>query len=331
MQKPRPINGRYNQTNIELVGCMLTNEIKIINILNAGSFGLIYIGKNIKNNQKIAIKLIKNVTIRTGKAFVKEYRIMRTLNGLECFPWANFLTQNENKLNRNVLVMQKLGPNLYDLFKFCDRKFSLKTVINIMDSQLQILETQHSKSIVHRDIKPENFCQGGADLTNFYMIDFGLSKFFKNPNGEHKPLGNNKGFVGTPRYASRNAHLGLTQSRRDDLEALGYLVLFFLNGKLPWQNIKASGKVQKHNMLYQLKNNIGMDQLCESIPTEFQLYFLHIRHLGYEQKPDYQRLRSLFLKLAHKKGITIDSRFDWDTKQKVLFYCQQNLLIKLVS
>jgi serine/threonine protein kinase len=241
---------------------------------------------------------------------------MRTLKEHISFPNVKLLSPSENKIGKYILAMEKLGPNLYEIFKLRNRKFSLKTVCMIMDSILDLANYLSMKGIVHRDIKPENFCLGGENLDRIYMIDFGLSRHFLGKEGQHKPLTNNRGFVGTPRYASKNAHLGISQSRRDDVESIGYLSLFFMTGKLPWQNIKVKDKVQKHNILHQYKNSMSIEKICEGLPYEFAQYLGYTRNLAYNQSPDYDRLRNFFKGMAKRHGLEFDHKWDWSETQK---------------
>lgn len=146
----------------------------------------------------------------------------------------------ENK--NNYMIIDLLGPNIEDLFSLCNKKFNLKTVLLLADQMLQRIEYVHSKSYIHRDIKPENFLMGLGKKTHIvHIIDFGLSKKYRDPKTlQHIPYRENKTLTGTARYASINAHLGIEQSRRDDLEAIAYMLIYLIKGYLPWQGIRVS-------------------------------------------------------------------------------------------
>jgi serine/threonine protein kinase len=135
------------------------------------------------------------------------------------------------------MIMGILGPNLMQLFEFCDKKFSIATICNIFHQILSRLEVMHSHNFVHRDMKPENICIGQGKKSNIvYLIDFGLCKRYLDPKtGEHITYRNDKGIVGTIKYLSLETHLGAEHGRRDDLEALCNIIIYFFNmGTLPW-------------------------------------------------------------------------------------------------
>ena len=209
--------------------------------------------------------------------------------------------------------MDLLGPSLEDLFNRCGRRFSLKTVLMISDQVLLRIEYIHSKSFIHRDIKPDNFLIGRGRRANvIYVIDFGLAKRYRDPKTHvHIMYRENKHLTGTPRYASINNHLGIEQSRRDDLESLGYVFMYFLRGALPWQGLRANTKKQKYQKIMEKKMATPIDLLCKGFPDEFRIYFEYCRALRFADKPDYSYLRRLFKDLALRNEINYDGEFDW--------------------
>ncbi|XP_022891989.1 casein kinase 1-like protein 2 [Olea europaea var. sylvestris] len=219
--------------------------------------------------------------------------------------------------------MDLLGPSLEDLFNFCSRKLSLKTVLMLADQMINRVEFVHSKSFLHRDIKPDNFLMGlGRRANQVYIIDFGLAKKYRDfLTHQHIPYRENKNLTGTARYASMNTHLGIEQSRRDDLDSLGYVLLYFLRGSLPWQGLKAGNKKQKYEKISEKKVSTSVEALCRGYPTEFASYFHYCRSLRFEDKPDYAYLKKIFHDLFIREGFQFDYVFDWT----ILKYQQSQL------
>eukprot|EP01084_Bolivina_argentea_P018238 33967_1 len=277
--------------------------------IGSGSFGDIYLGTNINSGEEVAIKLESVKTRHPQLAY--EYKVYRILAGGVGIPNVRWFGREGDF---NVMVMDILGPSLEDLFNFCSRKFTLKTVLMLADQLLARIEYVHTKNFIHRDLKPDNFLigLGRRKLNLIYMIDFGLAKRYRDPRTHrHIPYVEGKSLTGTARYASINTHLGIEQSRRDDLESLGYVLMYFNRGQLPWQGLKANTKKEKYNRIAEKKMSTPVEILCKHFPAEFATYLNYCRALRFDDKPDYAYLRRLFRDLFFRQGYAADYRFDW--------------------
>jgi len=212
--------------------------------------------------------------------------------------------------------MEQVGPNLEDLLLYCDGRFSLKTTILLADQMIRRIEFLHSKCLIHRDIKPDNFLMGNGKLFNLvYIIDFGLAKQYINPESrKHIPLKVFRDLTGTAKYCSINAHAGFEQSRRDDLESLGYVFIYFLRGSLPWQNIQSKTRLEKFQLIQKAKLNTPIEELCKHLPIEFLDYIRYCKRLKFQEDPDYDYLRKIFWDLFDRCNLKYDFKFDWIVK-----------------
>lgn len=215
----------------------------------------------------------------------------------------------------NILVIDLLGPSLEDLFDHCGRRFTVKTVVMVAKQMLSRVQTIHEKNLIYRDIKPDNFLIGRPNTKAqnvIHVVDFGMAKQYRDPKTkQHIPYRERKSLSGTARYMSINTHLGREQSRRDDLEALGHVFMYFLRGGLPWQGLKAATNKQKYEKIGEKKQTTAIKDLCEGFPEEFNKYLSYVRNLGFEDTPDYDYLRDLFTKALQNNGEVEDGEYDW--------------------
>lgn len=288
---------------------LVNNKYRITRRIGGGSFGEIYMGVG-PNNEKVAVKFERHGT--RCPQLRHEYKVYRELLGCHGFCQVYHFGQQDNY---NVMVMDLLGPSLEDLFNKCNRRFSLKTVLQIADQMLERVDTLHSRHLIHRDIKPANFVIGlGENAANIYCVDFGLSKRYRHPkNLQHIPHRDGRSLTGTPRYASINNHLGIEQSRRDDLESIGYVLIYFLKGSLPWQGLKAKNAQKKYRLILEKKQQVSIAQLCQGCPSQFAEFLAYTRSLKFDAKPDIPYLRKLFRDLYHAQNCgSIPKLWDWD-------------------
>ncbi|ODQ68662.1 kinase-like protein, partial [Nadsonia fulvescens var. elongata DSM 6958] len=278
--------------------------------IGEGSFGVIFEGINLLNNQQVAIKFEPRKS--EAPQLRDEYRNYKALSGSVGIPNVYYFGQEGL---HNILVIDILGPSLEDLFDWCGRKFSIKTVVMIAKQMLSRIQTIHEKSLIYRDIKPDNFLIGfpGTKTANMiHVVDFGMAKYYRDPKThQHIPYRERKSLSGTARYMSINTHLGREQSRRDDLEAMGHVFMYFLRGNLPWQGLKAATNKQKYEKIGDKKQTTQITALCEGLPEQFGQYLIYVRNLGFEENPDYDYLRRLFTQALKTVGEVEDGEYDW--------------------
>ena len=282
--------------------------------LGKGSFGKIYWGINKITGDEIAIKLEPSNTDQPQLAY--EYKIYKYLQDGFGIPKV-YECSKDNKFT--ILIMELLGDSLEKKFVKSNKKFTLLTVLMIMDQLITRLEFIHSKNLLHRDIKPDNFLVGRKNKNNIiYAIDFGLSKKYRSSRtGLHIPYRDGKSLTGTARYASINTHLGVEQSRRDDIESLGYMMVYFLKGSLPWQGMIVHDSKKKYDRIKKLKIQFKLEDLCHNLPKECIRFIQYARNMNFEDRPNYSYLRGLLRKAAKKNGLHYDSsKFDWIIKEE---------------
>lgn len=278
--------------------------------IGEGSFGVIFEGTNLLNSQQVAIKFEPRKS--DAPQLRDEYRTYKILVGCPGIPNVYYFGQEGL---HNILVIDLLGPSLEDLFDHCGRRFTIKTVVMVAKQMLSRVQTIHEKNLIYRDIKPDNFLIGrpGTKAASvIHVVDFGMAKQYRDPKTrQHIPYRERKSLSGTARYMSINTHLGREQSRRDDLEALGHVFMYFLRGGLPWQGLKAATNKQKYEKIGEKKQTTAIKDLCDGYPEEFSKYLSYVRDLGFEDTPDYDYLRDLFTQALKNTGDIEDGEYDW--------------------
>ncbi|EKF29206.1 casein kinase, putative [Trypanosoma cruzi marinkellei] len=288
---------RLRQMNIAEGRFILSQRI------GSGAFGELFQGLDIRTNSKVAVKFEKRQIAYPQLSY--ENKVYRVLHQGQCdtigIPRIHYFGVEGEY---SVLVMDLCGPSLEDLFNYCGRRFSLKTVCMLADQMLQRVEFLHGKGFIHRDLKPENFVFGiGRRGHVLHLIDFGLSKLYWNKRKQlHIPFCEGKTLTGTARYCSTWTHRGFEQSRRDDLESIGFIIIYFLLGSLPWQGIMVRDAQQKTARIGEKKLDTSLEILCAGLPAEILQYCLYCRELRFTDAPDYNHLRELFLTLAKRIG-----------------------------
>jgi casein kinase 1 len=278
--------------------------------IGEGSFGVLFEGTNLLNNQQVAIKFEPRKT--DAPQLRDEYRTYKILVGSVGVPAVYYFGQEGL---HNILVIDLLGPSLEDLFDWCGRHFTLKTTVMVAKQMISRVQTIHEKSLIYRDIKPDNFLIGKPNTRTanlIYIIDFGMAKQYRDPKTKvHIPYRERKSLSGTARYMSINTHLGREQSRRDDLEALGHVFMYFLRGSLPWQGLKAATNKQKYEKIGEKKQSTPIKELCAGFPEPIEQYLTYVRGLAFDATPDYDMLRDLFTQALKSTGEVEDGEYDW--------------------
>ena len=291
------------------IGETVFNKYKLLKKIGQGAFGSIYEAKSTKNNDLFAVKL---EDMKQGQYILEEESLLLShLNcprvpKIECFGYS---------CSYIILVMELLGKSLDKIFNENNLKIlSIRCVCNIAYQLISILELIHNRDIIHRDLKPSNIAIGGEGKNKFiYLLDFGLSIKYRCPETKkHFPFVKNKKLIGNARYSSINALEGGTQSRRDDLESLGYLLIYLLKGKLPWQGNVSHSNDDKYYKIKKIKKETTPEKLCEGLPQQLEEYIKYTQNLEYEEKPNYNYLKNLFLIILDKNNFIFDYFYDWD-------------------
>jgi serine/threonine protein kinase len=291
-----------------------TNKYLLLKEIGAGAFGYVYLTEDINNNRKVAAKIEKKSNSSRIEIEYKIYIYLKSKKFNNCPQVFDLLSLSSD---HNVMIMQLLGQSLEDKFKSYNYNFKTSTVISIGLNCLNIIENLHNLGYIHRDIKPNNFMTGfDSEENKIFLVDFGLSKKYI-AKKRHIKLKCNRSLTGTPRYASLNVHAGIEPSRRDDLESLCYMLIYFLKGKLPWQNLKRSidiidnenmendqKKIEQQNLKEKHIKKIlnikygSLNKFFLGLHPNFKKMLIYCRELDFDDKPNYDILRKLLIDIT---------------------------------
>lgn len=270
------------------------DKFKFLNKIGSGSFGSVYKIIYLKNKHICACKVEEVSSDNMGKRKLKgEYLLYKRfrIKNITCVPEVYSYIETHT---RSMMMMELLGKSLDNVFEENNKKLNIKDVCKYAIDIIKGLETIHRVGIIHRDIKPSNF-MFNINGDKLYIMDFGLSKLWFE-NNQHIDYKNNRSMIGTPRYASVNVHMGIEPSRRDDMESVGYLLIYLAKGSLPWQGLKKKSKGNSTDQIGEKKMMIDLRALCKGLPDCFYEYLNYTRNLDFTQKPDYDFLTELFQK-----------------------------------
>ncbi|PIA59913.1 hypothetical protein AQUCO_00400643v1 [Aquilegia coerulea] len=274
---------------------------KVERKLGKGGFGQVYVGRRVTGGTErsgpdafeVALKFEHRSSKGCNYGPPYEWQVYNSLNGCYGIPSVHYKGRHGEYY---ILVMDILGPSLWDVWNSVGQAMSPNMVACIAVEAISILEKLHLKGFVHGDVKPENFLlgqPGTVDEKKLFLIDLGLASRWKDTSsGEHVEYDQRPDiFRGTVRYASVHAHLGRTGSRRDDLESLAYTLIFLIKGRLPWQGYQGDNK---SFLVCKKKMATSADLLCCFCPPPFKLFLEMVTNMKFDEEPSYAKLISLF-------------------------------------
>ena len=296
------MEGKVNQMKDKVI----FGKYKILELISKGSFGQIYLAENIKTKKLYAVKT-ESKYCKTPILETEAY-ILYNLKGLGIPSVISYGYFGKY----NVLVQTLLGKSLHKIWLENNKKLNIKDICMIAIQTLDRIEFVHSRYYIHRDIKPANFLVGYPDNFLIYLIDYGNARKYRSSRtGKHIKNNKTKKIFGTTLFLSINVLKGNDQSRKDDLESLGYMYIYLSKGSLPWSNTKCKNVKDLLDITSELKQNTSLEELCKDLPKEMLLYMKYVRELQFYQKPNYILLRKLFLLILFKLGLKNDNLFSW--------------------
>ena len=286
---------------------LIFNKFQAKKLLFNSSSSKVYEGLNKLTKEPVAIKFEK---IGGKYALLQSEAYFLLL--LKGFGIPRFISFGKYS-NYKILVEELLGPSIFLIWNNKNTKTRLSDICLIALQCLDRLEYIHSKGIIHKDIKPYNFLFGRNDPNVIYVIDFGISKKYKSSRtGKHIKYNNLKTINGSFRYMSINCNKGYEQSRKDDLESLGYMLVYLTKEDLPWSDLENNNKMSKFlqsKKICEKKIKTTPEELCLGLPSEFSEFIKYTRQLEFEEEPNYNYIKNLFVAILKRNEQLIDERF----------------------
>lgn len=291
------------------------NRTRLLTRIGGGSFGEIYLGERVESSERVAVK-VELQHPNAPQYLLNEGNVYRRLEGIVGIPKVCWYGYHGSEYS--MLVMDLLGSTLYQHWVQCGNKFTMKTILMLVDQMLTITQQVHQHNIIHRDLSVSNFMFGSKQLQNqVHLIDFGHAKKLDHSQklipaaARRRKASYARPMVGTPRFASVFTHMGQEEGYRDDLESLAYIWIYLIKGRLPWQGQRLGPGESKMDKIAYIKLNTRLETLCEGLPDEFLVYMNYVRRLKPSDMPDHKLLIELFRNLAKDMNIHYDWKFDW--------------------
>ena len=280
-------------------------------LISKSTFSEVYFGTNVLNGKNYALKIGTNE--KDNYVLKNESYILINLKG----PGIPSIISYGVSGKYNILVENLLGKSIKNIWLEKNKKFNLKDTCIFAIQAISLLEYVHSKNYLHRDIKPANFLVGNPDNSQIYLIDFGnASKFRSSRTGKHIKKIKSSSVYGSLIFLSLNVFKGIIQTRKDDLESLGLVIIYLYKGLLPWSEIRSTNIYQSWDKVETIRNIVSNDYICRGMPQEMNIYMNYINNLKYDECPNYEYLRQLFLNILKNIGDANEQLFSWVDKRR---------------